>query len=98
MNLVGFSQVIILWDLSLPKRESAISPAVSGVLRCCCHPYGWCLGKIGGFEIIGRADVATGRKMNDRQPIAINKTGRFENGGGVVKNKLNIPTLRKLTR
>ncbi len=51
-----------------------------------------------GFQIIGRADVATGWAITEKQPITINKTDAFEVGGGVVMVVLDIPTLQKLTR
>jgi hypothetical protein len=51
-----------------------------------------------GFQIIGRADVATGWVITEKQPIAINKTNLFEAGSGVVMVVLDIPTLQKLTR
>jgi Heterokaryon incompatibility protein (HET) len=51
-----------------------------------------------GFQIIGRADVATGWSITEKQPIAIRKQRLFEAGGGVVMVVLDIPTLQKLTR
>jgi Heterokaryon incompatibility protein (HET) len=51
-----------------------------------------------GFQIIGRADVATGWSITQKQPIAIRRQRSFEAGGGVVMVVLDIPTLQKLTR